>query len=437
MRARLYFTDFVEALAEALLEALVGGPVVRAAGEIVGEARHVGNFFLEIVRVFVAFAVADIFHEAGDRVAKMERDGIGFGFVDVIDNSAIGSVDGIGLGREREIYGGLCEGQMAFGRAEEIERVLGSERDGESAGFGEADVLAGHAHHAAREIERIFAGFDHAREPVERGIGVGVAHGFVQRRDEIEVLLTGFVVAEEFALQDVFEELRSDHAHAGFVRTSAGGSELERVVSGARVTVGEGGDAKENVVRDFYRIVPEAVFFVSEGAAKKLDDLWRGEWIKEVDFGAGKQGADNFEGRILRGRADENDVAGFDVREKGILLGFVEAVDFVDENNGAIAGARFVFRGGHHFLDFLDAGENGAEGDEIGARQAGDEARERGFSAAGRAPKKHGADVVTFDLKTKRLAGTEQFFLADEFVERAGTHTLGERLIGGGHVGVR
>src|SRR5258707_6854462 len=57
-----YFTDFVEALAETLLEALVGGLVVGAAGEVVGEAGHVGDFIIELVGVFVALTIADIFH---------------------------------------------------------------------------------------------------------------------------------------------------------------------------------------------------------------------------------------------------------------------------------------------------------------------------------------------------------------------------------------
>src|SRR5258707_11170028 len=76
-----YFTDFVEALAEALLEALVGGLVVGAAGEIVGEALHVGDFLFVVVGVVVAFFVADLFHHAGDRDAPMPRAGALFGFV--------------------------------------------------------------------------------------------------------------------------------------------------------------------------------------------------------------------------------------------------------------------------------------------------------------------------------------------------------------------
>ena len=124
------------------------------------------------------------------------------------------------------------------------------------------------------------------------------------------------------------------------------------------------------------------------------------------------------------------------MREKGVLLGFVEAVNLVDEDDGAVAGAGFMLGYGHDLLDFLDARENRAEGNEFGACQSGDEAGKRSFPAARRSPEEHGDKIVAFDLNSKRLAGTEKSFLADEFIKRAWPHALGERLIGGGHIGL-
>ena len=106
-------------------------------------------------------------------------------------------------------------------------------------------------------------------------------------------------------------------------------------------------------------------------------------------------------------------------------------MDFVDEDDGSLAAVGLSFGGGHDLLDFLDAGKHGGEGYELGTGEAGDDARERGFSAAGRTPEEHGADFVAFDLRAKRFAGAEEIFLADEFVERAGAHAIGERLVGG------
>src|SRR5215467_10222249 len=303
----------------------------------------------------------------------MERDGVGFSFVDVFDDLVVGGFKRVGFWRERKIDGGLREREIAFGRTDEVEGIFRGERDGESSGFSEADVFAGHAHHAARDVQRIFAGFDHAREPVERGVGIRVANGFVKRGDEIEVLFAGFVVAKKFALKDVFEKLGSDDARAfpgsrffgmGLGRAKArpysvGGGwgvfaklgrsmlrpyragafdgEFERVVSGAGIAVGKRSDAKKNVVGDFDGFVAQAAIFVGEGAAEELDDLRRRERLEDVNLGAGEKWRDNFEGRVFSGSADEGDVAGFDVREKGVLLGFIEAMDFVDENDGAVA----------------------------------------------------------------------------------------------------
>src|SRR2546425_3595731 len=101
---------------------------------------------------------------------------------------------------------------------------------------------------------------------------------------------------------------------------------------------------------------------------------------------------------------------------------------FIDEDDGAIAGFGFQFGSGHDFLDFLDAGQDRAERDEAGFGEPRNQTSESGFPAAGRAPEKHGAEMVRFDLNAERFAGAEEFLLADEFVKRAWTHALGERL---------
>src|SRR5439155_26736424 len=100
--------------------------------------------------------------------------------------------------------------------------------------------------------------------------------------------------------------------------------------------------------------------------------------------------------------------------------------------DGPMARSGFLLCDGHDFLDFFDARKNGAEGNEFGAGQTRNEARECRFSATGRSPEEHGAKIVVFDLNPQRFTGTEKFFLASEFIERARTHALGERLVSSG-----
>src|SRR5256884_5996565 len=134
------------------------------------------------------------------------------------------------------------------------------------------------------------------------------------------MLFPGFVVAEEFALENVFEEFAGDDPSGAFLGLSALGGELQCVVGGASVAVCEGGDAKKNVVRHFGRFVAaawhgqQAARFVGEGAAKQLDDLRSGERFEDVHLGAGQKRRDDFKGGIFGGSANESDMAGFDVR---------------------------------------------------------------------------------------------------------------------------
>src|SRR3569833_1452523 len=67
---------------------------------------------------------------------------------------------------EGEIDHGLGDGERAFGAAEPLLYVPGLERQGQRARVGVADVLIRHAHHAARDVERIGTAVEHAREPV-------------------------------------------------------------------------------------------------------------------------------------------------------------------------------------------------------------------------------------------------------------------------------
>jgi hypothetical protein len=132
-------------------------------------------------------------------------------------------------------------------------------------------------------------------------------------------------------------------------------------------------------------------------AMEQGDQLLFAERAQGEDAAAGEQRGDDFEGRVLGGRADEADRAALDVGQKGVLLGLVEAMDFVDEERGARAEGRGFFGVDHDLLDFLDAGEHGGELDEGGAGLLGDDFGERGFADSRRAPEDDRGRVVGLD----------------------------------------
>ena len=182
----------------------------------------------------------------------------------------------------------------------------------------------------------------------------------------------------------------------------------------------------------------ETALGIAERAAQQNDNLIFGQWLQHIDAAAREQRRDDFERRILGGGADQPNAALLDVREKGILLRFVEAVNLVDENDGAgavLAGAVGI---AHDLLNFLDAGEHGGEFDEVGLGDTGDDLGERGLAGAGRAPEDHRGRIIALDLHPQRFAGADQVLLPDELVERARTHAVGQRAAArGGRIVVR
>lgn len=78
-------------------------------------------------------------------------------------------------------------GGRVRGRCEREERVVGY-----------ANVLGGDDDHAAGDVQGVFTALQHAREVVQRSVGVGAAHGFVEGGNGVVVLVAGAVVDEAF-----------------------------------------------------------------------------------------------------------------------------------------------------------------------------------------------------------------------------------------------
>ena len=91
------------------------------------------------------------------------------------------------LRRGGQVNGRLDDSQFAFGAAEEIIHILGRQRLDEGLRVGHAHVLGGEAHQAAHDIQGLFPGHQHARQPIERGVHVRAAQRLVERADQVVV----------------------------------------------------------------------------------------------------------------------------------------------------------------------------------------------------------------------------------------------------------
>ena len=59
---------------------------------------------------------------------------------------------------------------------------------------GQPNVFDGHTGDTARQKTWVFAPLEHPREPIQRGIGIRSAHGFMQCADQVVMFFAGFVV---------------------------------------------------------------------------------------------------------------------------------------------------------------------------------------------------------------------------------------------------
>jgi len=153
------------------------------------------------------------------------------------------------------------------------------------------------------------------------------------------------------------------------------------------------------------------------GAAQQGLEIVVVEAAQHKDLGARQQRADQLKGRVLGRGTDEDHRAVFDIGQKGVLLGAVETVDLVDEEQGAVAHLAALLGRVEHLAQIGDAGENGRERleNEFGAVRQ--QTRNRRLAAARRAPQDHRGDWPLRHHAADRPLRAQQMILPDDVGE--------------------
>jgi hypothetical protein len=116
--------------------------------------------------------------------------------------------------------------------------------------------------------------------------------------------------------------------------------------------------------------------------------------------------------------------------QEGILLGFVEAMNFVNEKDRSFSEMLPVcFRAIEHLAYILDAGGYGTELKEIGLSLARNYACKRRLAAPRGSPQNHRWDLVILDQYLQRPPLTEQVFLSDKLGERHWPDAFSKRCV--------
>ena len=168
-----------------------------------------------------------------------------------------------------------------------------------------------------------------------------------------------------------------------------------------------------------------------ERALQQGADAGVGEPLEAEQAGARQQGRVHLEIGVLGRRADQDDRAVLDMRQQGVLLRLVPAVDLIDEQNGLLPVLLAPLpRPLDHLAHIGDAGGDRAVVLEGGPRRAGDDLRQGRFAAAGRPPEDRGGQLVALDGAPQQRARPDDALLPGKLLQRARAHPRRQRRIG-------
>ncbi|CAH0327009.1 hypothetical protein SRABI128_05703 [Microbacterium sp. Bi128] len=299
------------------------------------------------------------------------------------------------------MHHGLGEDDAAFRHADQLYGL--GRRDGglQRSRVSHADVLSRRDHDPAGHEPGVLTRLQHPGKVVQRGVDVGTSDRLDERAGDVVMLVPGPVVADGGNIQGAFGVLELD-LHRGRLGRPAGcagydcvsvvrvperdaGRRLERGQRTAGVPAGEPDEVCQGLVAEFHFAAEPAV--IRCGPQEKALDVGVGERFQGQQQRAGQQRGNDGEGGVFGGRGDQDHPAVLDAGQQGVLLGLVEAVDLIQEEDGG--GLEQVARGQgfvHHAADVLDTGGDGGELDELPPWALGNHMGKGGLAGTRRAP---------------------------------------------------
>ncbi len=374
--------------------------------------------------ITVFIAVAQLFHKLGRRVAQVQwhfqRTVLGGGAQCRLE----AHVHRVALWRAGQIGDRLSYCQLAFGAAEALLHLPGRQAQAEGAGIGIADIFAGHAHHAPGQVQGVATAVDHPRKPVQRAVGVGAAHRLMQGGN---LVVERFAALVEPSAGVTEQALQQVGAHLAVVFGQIRGV-FQQIQQAPAIAIGGGQQHLEAFVAEGQVALAKPTLL----GQRTVDQLAQSRFVEaleHIDPSPREQSVVQFKRGVLGGGADENQRAVFDIGQERILLGLVETVHFIDEQDGALAVLPGLLPGDFHRLtDFLHAGEHRRHRFEVRIRDFREQSRQRGLAHARRPPENHRMQSTLLQRFAQGLAASEHVFLTDVLVQIGRAQTGGQGL---------
>ena len=365
----------------------------------------------------IARTVALILHHPGGRIQDVLGRHQAAGLARSRARRLVGGVDRVRLGREGKVDHRLGQRQFALGGAKAFVGLPSLQTDCLRLRVGQADVLDRHAGDASGEEAGVLSPFQHPGEPVKCCVGVAAAHRFVQRRDQVVMLIPRFVVFRRTAHQ----ALRKLVAGQALVNLPSGDL-LDQVQKRPAVAIGH---LQHRLARLALQRQGAAQFLF--GPLRQALQVGKREPLQHDDLRAGQKCCVQFETGVLGRGTDQKDRPILHMRQEPVLLRLVEAVNLVHEQQRALAVLPPQPGGLEHFAQFRDAGEDRRDLDEMQVRLVRQKPGDGGLAHPGRPPQHQGGQGPRRQHCAQRPVARQHLVLADHLGQRLWPQPVGQR----------
>ena len=194
------------------------------------------------------------------------------------------------------------------------------------------------------------------------------------------------------------------------------------------IPIADIGQVAQRVIIRLHLETSQAAFAILQCPSQQPQDVVLIERLEFEDLAAADQRAVHGEERIGGGGAHQRDDPFLDVGQEGILLGFVESMNFIDEQYGfATVGGQFVACLLQDGPQFFYAACHRTQRSKSAAASRSQEARQRRFATARWSIKNHRAQAIGLNQPAQQLALAQKMLLPNKLVQRTGTHPCSQR----------
>ncbi len=234
------------------------------------------------------------------------------------------------------------------------------------------------------------------------------------------------VVAHRLLLDGFLGDLAGDADDSLLIGRGRAGGNLECVERAAGVAVAHLRPVGHRRFLDLDLLAAETALFVCHRAAEDLGNFRLGEGLELEDLRARDERVDDEKEGVVGRGPDEGEHPALHVGEENVLLGLVQAVDFIEEEDGFPPSESPLGCCGGHLADIGHGGLDPAQPLEMALGGIGDDGGQGGLPGAGRAEKDHRLDAIRLNQAAEQAPGSQQVLLPDDVVEVSRAHPRGE-----------